>query len=145
MIKHRFGFALSIALGFMVAGCGPGGPPTAKVEGVVTLDGKPLGDIRVNFQPDNKDPDASGMGSFGLTDSAGKFELKLADSEKLGAVVGGHTVVLADKKTEDVKDSDAGSVSVPKSRIPVKYIKQPLTFQVKSGEVNSAKLELTTK
>ena len=43
-----------------MAGCG-GGVPTAKVEGVVTLDGKPLSEIRVLFQPDNKSAESTGF------------------------------------------------------------------------------------
>ncbi len=137
--------ALSIALLISICGCGSGGPPTAKVSGTITLDGQPLDDIRVTFQPDNKSEELQGMGSYGLTDASGKFELKLADSQSLGAVVGGHTVILADKKTEDPGDSDAGAAPKVKSRIPAKLLKSPLHFDVKAGEANDAKFELTSK
>ncbi|MCA9195709.1 MAG: hypothetical protein KDB03_28260 [Planctomycetales bacterium] len=125
----------------VVVGCGSGN--TAKVEGVVTLDGKPLPDIRVLFQPENKDSENLGVGSFGLTDSEGKFVLVLSDSESEGAVVGNHTVILSDKLTEDPEDSDAGFAKVPKSRIPRKYSKSPPTFEVKAGVVNQAEIALT--
>lgn len=136
-------FAILITIPF--AGCGSG-VATAKVEGVVTLDGKPLSEIRVLFQPGNKSAEAAGMGSFGLTDSNGKFVLKLSDSQSEGAVVGNHTITLADKLSEDVKDSDAGGFGkTPKSRIPAKSTTEPLKFDVKSGTVNQAKFELTSK
>ena len=136
---------LAMFITIPMAGCG-GGVPTAKVEGVVTLDGKPLSEIRVLFQPDNKSAESAGMGSFGLTDSNGKFVLKLSDSQNEGAVVGNHTVTLADKLSEDVKDSDAGGFGkTPKSRIPSKSTTEPLKFEVKSGTVNQAKFELTSK
>lgn len=140
---RKFEVRASVILLLLFAGCGGG--KTAKVEGMVTLDGKPLSDIRVMFQPDNKDPNAGGFGSFGLTDAEGKFSLKLSDSGKDGAVVGKHFVNLADKLTEDPEDSDAGTANVPKSRIPPRYLKAPLDFEVKAGEVNTANFELTTK
>ena len=128
-----------------MAGCG-GGVPTAKVEGVVTLDGKPLSEIRVLFQPDNKIAESAGMGSFALTDSSGKFVLKLSDSQNEGAVVGNHTVTLADKLSEDIKDSDAGGFGkTPKSRIPAKSTTELQKFEVKSGILNQVKFELTSK
>ncbi|MCA9131262.1 MAG: hypothetical protein KDB22_29460 [Planctomycetales bacterium] len=135
---------LALSLICLVAGCSSG-VPTAEVEGVVTLDGKPLADIRVLFQPANTDAETAGMGSFALTDAEGKFTLKLSDSQENGAVVGKHTVVLSDKLSEDPEDSDAGAARVPKSRIPARYAKQPLSFEVKAGEKNQADLALTSK
>ncbi len=136
-------FAILITIPF--AGCGSG-VATAKVEGVVTLDGKPLSDIRVLFQPISQGAESNGIGSFGLTDSSGKFALRLSDSQSEGAVVGNHTVILADKLSEDPKDSDAGGFgSTPKSRIPDKFSRAPQKFEVKSGAVNQANFELTSK
>ena len=136
---------LAMLIAIPMAGCGSG-VSTARVEGVVTLDGKPLSDIRILFQPDNKSEESAGMGSFALTDSSGKFVLKLSDSQNEGAVVGGHTVTLADKLSEDPKDSDAGGFgTTPKSRIPAKYSSEPKKFEVKSGAVNSANFELSSK
>lgn len=128
-----------------LAGCG-GGVPTARVEGVVTLDGKALQDIRVLFQPENSSVESGVVGSFGLTDAGGKFVLKLSDSQREGALVGNHVVTLADKLSEDPKDSDAGSFGkTPKSRIPTKYTSQPPKFEVKSGIANQAKFDLSSK
>ncbi len=138
-------YLLSCVTCLCVLGCGAGGPPTAKVSGVITLDGKPLPDIRVTFQPDNKSEEMQGMGSYGLTDANGNFELKLSDSQAPGAVVGGHTVILADKKAEDPGDSDAGAAPKVKSRIPAKLIKAPLHYEVQPGKANDARFELTSK
>ena len=135
----------TLLLTLCVAGCGSGGPPTAKVSGTVTLDGKPLPDIRVTFQPDNKSEELQGMGSYGLTDANGKFELKLSDTQSPGAVVGGHTVILADKLAEDPADSDAGAAPKVKSRVPAKLVKSPLHYDVQPGKANDAKFELTSK
>ncbi len=122
------------------------GVPTARVEGVVTLDGKPLQEIRVLFQPDNKGGEEGVTGSFGLTDAAGKFVLKLSDSQNEGAVVDFHAVTLSDKLSEDPKDSDAGGFGkTTKSRIPMKYTNEPPKFEVKAGKVNQANFELKSK
>ena len=83
---------------------------------------------------------------FGLTDAEGKFILKLSDSQTEGAVVGNHTVTLADKLSEDPQGSDAGGIgTTPRSRIPMKYVRNPPKFEVKSGTANEAKIELTSK
>jgi hypothetical protein len=136
---------MALLLMIPLAGCNRG-VPTARVEGVVTLDGKPLADIRVLFQPDNKSGDAGVTGSFGLTDAAGKFVLKLSDSQNEGAIVDFHTVTLSDKLSEDPKDSDAGGLGkTTKSRIPIKYTNEPPKFEVKAGKVNQANFELKSK
>ncbi len=124
-------------------GCGSG-DSIAKVEGTVTLDGKPLADIRVNFQPENKS-DEGAMGSFGLTDAAGKFGLQMSDGKGQGAAVGRHHVTLADKLAEDAEDSDAGIRKGPKSRIPARYAREGLHFEVKPAIKNQADLELKSK
>jgi hypothetical protein len=135
--------ALSLAA-CCIAGCGP--KNTAKVDGVITLNGKPLEDIRVLFQPQNQTSETAAIGSFGLTDSEGRFSLKFSDTQADGAAVGMHTVILADKLTEGEEDSDAGDIGKgPRSRIPPKYTRQPPTFEVKPGVVNQAEIELTTK
>ena len=136
---------MAMLLTIPLAGCNRG-VPTARVEGVVTLDGKPLPEIRVLFQPDNKNRDVGVTGSFGLTDAAGKFVLKLSDSQNAGAVVDFHSVTLSDKLSEDPKDSDAGGFGkTTKSRIPIKYTNEPPKFEVKSGKVNQANFELKSK
>lgn len=140
-------FSLCICLAWMatLAGCGSGGPAIVAVEGVITLDGKPIPDIRVTFQPENKSEEMRGMGSFGLTDADGKFVLKLSDNERSGAVVGPHTVILADKRTEDVEDSDAGPGSKVKSRLPVKVLNEPMRIEVVSGGKNEPHIDLKSK
>lgn len=76
------------------AGCGPGRAPVAPVEGVVTLSGKPLPKLRVQFMPDaNKG--THGPTSTGITDDKGRFKLTCADG-RVGAVVGWHKVVIND-------------------------------------------------
>ena len=78
---------------FFLCGCG-GGPQFAEVEGTVTQGGKPLKNVRVEFWPDGDGPK-----STAVTDEQGKYTLKSEDGTKVGAVVGGHKVLLKDLDT----------------------------------------------
>jgi hypothetical protein len=74
-------------------GCGPGGPAVAPVSGVITLDGKPLAGARINTQPIAKGNATDiGVGSFAVTDDAGRYALELVDPARPGAIVGSHVV-----------------------------------------------------
>ena len=78
---------LSAALLLMVtAGCGSSGPQVAPVHGRVTLDGQPLANADIAFQPEGAQ-----RASIGRTNQDGRYELayKLGQS---GAIVGKHTV-----------------------------------------------------
>ena len=68
------------------AGCGTGGPQLAPVSGRVTIDGKPMANIDVTFQPDEMRP-----ASYGRTDPDGHYELGYKKGVQ-GALVGQHTV-----------------------------------------------------
>jgi len=76
------------------AGCGGSDFHIVPVSGAVTLDGKPVADILVTFQPKGGTAEGStpGPGSFGITDESGRFELDMAEGS--GAVPGEHTVTL---------------------------------------------------
>jgi hypothetical protein len=68
----------------------------------------------------------------------------MSDNDALGAVVGLHTVKLSDRQTEvDIDAGYAGAMKAP--RIPEKYGRAPLTFEVRSGGQNEASFELTTE
>ena len=70
----------------LITGCGKSGPQIAPVHGRVTLDGKPLANADIRFQPDG--PERPSVGS---TDSDGRYELMYKRGQS-GAVVGQHTV-----------------------------------------------------
>jgi hypothetical protein len=87
---------LVLAVAVAAAGCGPGRPAVAPVDGVVTMKGKPLPGLRIQFMPDpNKG--TKGPTSAGVTDEQGRFKLKCADKRD-GAVVGWHKVVINDMR-----------------------------------------------
>lgn len=67
------------------------------VAGRVTLDGKPLAGAVVTFQPirDSSAEPPTATGSVGQTDANGRFVLRLVDPDRLGALIGEHTVSIS--------------------------------------------------
>ena len=70
---------LSLSLAALLAGL-LGGPPLAEVSGKVTMNGKPLKNVKVDFHPD-PDKGTNGTGSTGTTDEDGKFTLTYGDGQ----------------------------------------------------------------
>jgi len=70
------------------AGCGPSRPALLPAEGVVTLDGKPLANAALIFQPK-----AGGRPASGRTDASGRFSMGTFAS-KDGVLPGEHTVTI---------------------------------------------------
>ncbi len=89
-------------------GCGSGGD-LATVQGTVTVDGTPLANASVEFQPQGD----GGSPSYGTTDSEGNFELMFTFS-KAGATPGKHTVRVTpgvdedDEDAEEIEEGDPG-------------------------------------
>ena len=128
-----------------VVGCS-GEFPLASVSGVVTLDGKPLENATVFFQPQAKGTESVvGPPSIGVTDATGKYSVA---THKLGsgAVVGDHTVSIStfELRMKDPQNSDAVEVVSPE-RVPDRY-RSPseLSFQVTSRGSDEANFDLTT-
>ena len=109
---------------FCLVGCGgPDHPEVGRVSGVVTLDGQPLPEATVMFQPEN------GRASVATTDSAGKYSLTYLDGVP-GAKLGPHTVII---RTE-IPGED-GQPPIAKEKLPKKYHEQSeLTADVKPGD-----------
>jgi hypothetical protein len=142
VIRPFFG----VVLFGLLAGCSSGSSVT-EVEGTVTLNGKPLDNVRVEFLPD---PEAktSGPRSTGVTDAGGRFKLT-CENERSGAVVGTHRVTLTDLKQWEgltAKREDANKPLKP-SRLPERYtdvVKTPFRgVEVKPGGP-PVKLEVTS-
>jgi hypothetical protein len=128
------------------AGCSSG-PKLAEVKGTVRLNGKPLHDVMVEFNPDA----GTGVRSTGTTDENGRYTL-ICDDLRPGAIVGLHRVALHDlavyggrflgRRLERVGRNDS-SVLKP-SRIPRHYestAHTPLKKEVKP-EPQTIDLEL---
>ena len=103
---------LGLALALLASGCRRG-PRLGTVTGTVTLDGKPLANAQVEFQPT-----AGAPPSYGTTDALGRYELRYT-KEKLGAVVGGHIVRITTQTT--AVDPETGEEYQIPQRVPEKY------------------------
>ncbi len=92
-ISGLLGFLIALAA---IAGCSRG-PEFAPVEGVVTINGRPMNDAEVVFMPD---PGAGTVGptSAGYTDEKGHYSLATSKGQ-LGAIVGTHRVCIRDLTT----------------------------------------------
>jgi hypothetical protein len=92
-IANRLIAAGVLLLGACLVGCSSD-PPLAPVSGKVTMNGKPLKNVRVDFHPD-ADKGTRGKGSTGTTNEQGEFTLTYEEG-KPGAIVGHHRVILTD-------------------------------------------------
>jgi hypothetical protein len=127
-------------LALLVGGCRRGGHSLAPVSGRVTLQGKPMAKVNVAFQPlaaPGSGGDA-GIGSYGVTDSDGRFQLKTVDG-KPGAVVGKHTVYLTISNPNPPKGDE--QVLGPPSPFPPRAWNGSHTFEVPAAGTDQAHLD----
>jgi hypothetical protein len=101
-----------ILLSLFVAGCGTGND-LAKVVGKVTLNGQPLEDATVEFQPTA----SGGSPSSGVTDAKGRYELMYTFSRS-GAMPGEHVVSI---RTAGTYFDDQGNELERPERVPARY------------------------
>lgn len=137
---------LFAALGYAVVGCTGCVPPSAAVvpvSGTVTLDGYPLADATLTFQPITEKGAAaqSGIGSFGKTDQQGRYTLRLIQPDEPGALVGKHTVTLTTAISAD-PTSDVIKLKQPE-RIPPRQRKHEFTVPLQGTD--QANFSLTTR
>jgi len=84
---------LSVGLCCLLLAVGCGGTGYAPVSGTVQLDGEPLEDAKLIFEPvGDASGNASGNVSYGRTDAAGRYTLRCPLAGQDGAVVGKHRV-----------------------------------------------------
>lgn len=148
MLRRLFALVLPLAL----LGCG--GTKVAPVSGTITLDGKPLPKVYVNFQPigtaNNPNP---GSGSYGVTDEQGRFTLKLVENGQPGAVIGEHRVSITPQVAEDggkvdpATGSADGTTGMPRlgkvKPLPARYnAESKLTYRVESSGTTNAEFKL---
>ncbi len=130
---------------FVIAGCG--GSKVAPVSGTVKVNGQPLANATVVFQPsEGANP---GPGSVGKTDANGRYELFGSTTNLPGASVGKHTVSITAFSGDDTVQSSAPPTAdkpaaVRKSLVPEEYnAKTTLTFDVPAGGTTKADFDLT--
>jgi hypothetical protein len=126
--------SLLIGITFL-AGCGSNSAP---VSGRVTLNGKPLANARVTFQPQSGS-ETGGLGSSAITDQDGNYSLKFIGKDSEGAMVGKHRVTISSRSGPEEDDSGKTSNEL----VPEQYnTKSTLTFEVPSGGSKEANFDL---
>ncbi|MBY0525770.1 MAG: DUF4198 domain-containing protein [Gemmataceae bacterium] len=136
----RHAFTALVLLG--VVGCG--GTKYAPVSGRVTLDGQPLTDAVVIFQPIGDPRDPGGPGSAAKTNANGEYTLKVVGpGDRAGALVGKHQVRIS-TRTSSASPSDESANQTPE-RVPAKYVRDPLTFEVPAEGTGTAHFDLTSE
>jgi hypothetical protein len=125
----------------LLAGCG--GPyRVGPVSGRVTLNGQPLANAAITFQPEategNNNP---GPGSGAFTDSEGRYTLKVVGTETRGAVVGKHKVRITLVADADSADDKPKRVK----QLPARYnAKTTLVYEVTASGSSTVDFPLTT-
>jgi hypothetical protein len=132
-VRWTIGLACLLALG-----CGS--RKFAPVSGKVTLNGKPLPNATVAFNPIPREGSSeAGPSSIGTTNDKGEFTLRV-DLHRWGAVVGKHRVAISAMSRKN-GDGDARGAVV--NTVPGRYnAKSKLTFEVPSGGTDQANFEL---
>jgi len=112
----------------LAAGCRDSGPELGEVTGVVTLDGKPLPNATVEFQPTA----SGGSSSQGTTDESGRYELMYGVGRP-GAMIGEHAVRITTYRMEPADEQGENMIEHPEI-LPPKYHEQSeLKREVASG------------
>jgi hypothetical protein len=131
-----FGVVLASALG-----CG--GSKIASVSGTVKLDGEPLANAVVTFQPLGDGKMNPGVGSIGRTNEKGEYRLRLIDGGN-GAVQGMHRVEISCPVDDGQNSPDEDRATKPPNKVPDRYhAESKVTYEVKAGE-NKADFDLTS-
>lgn len=123
----------------LLAGCGGSKYPTAQVSGTVRMNGKPLPNAAMTFQPIG-----GGMASVGVTDRDGRYTLEFLDSGRSGAVVATHRVIIRTHRKSNTEDTSS-DISNPQLRdpIPQRYNDNTqLTMEVPAEGTDSADFDL---
>lgn len=125
--------ALVLGIGISGLGCNAQTPGNvSKVQGTVTVDGKPIPNALITFKPKH-----SGKNSFGRTDPGGHYTL-VYSTELSGAEIGEHDVTISNKPFP-------GSTKPP-IIVPSKFGKPgTLTANVTAGTSNEIDFEMNSK
>jgi hypothetical protein len=105
----------------------PDGPKLVPAEGIVSLDGKPLGSADLMFIPQG---DTKGNGGVGRTDAEGKFQLQSHDRQFKGIPDGEYKVIVSKlvkpDGTDYIPDPNAGPIDTGgfKELLPAAYADQ---------------------
>jgi hypothetical protein len=137
-MSHRISLVALVCC--LVAGCNGPDYKVVPVSGRVTLDGQPLNDALVAFQPIGSENDVQpGPGSVAHTNSTGDFTLQVVEPSQPGAVVGKHRVTITTAKSNGSDESWATG-----ERVPRRYRNGSLQFDVPESGTTAANFDLYT-
>ena len=114
------------------------------VKGKLTLNGEPLANANVSFQPlvqKKEHETAEGLGSYGRTNASGEFELRLVDSDERGALIGTHAVRISIAQ-RGMRDDQ---ISTADKALPRSVRDGSEKFTVEAEKENFLQLDLKTK
>ena len=143
-MKSGSGIAAALLMCVGLIGCGPASnlPKTVPAEGIVTLDGQPVGDVTIIFIAETGSYNATAV-----TKADGKFSLK-AFPEKSGAVPGSYKVEMTKTIVEAASPKkDEPNVNL-KFGLPKKYANiatSGLSGKIGENGEKDIKFELVTK
>lgn len=150
--RHDLRFLLLLLLGLTLCpGCQRPSYDLAPVSGRITLNGQPLTDGHVVFQPITSEVTSKvsspGPGSYGFCDGSGGFTLQTILGRP-GAVIGAHRVfirkITGGEKARPSSD-DSAAADAGKELIPARYNDESvLRFDVPAEGTSTADFELTT-
>lgn len=122
---------LSLTALVLATGCGRKLPDLGEVTGQLSLDGKPLDEVQVEFFPDPEKGNPA-QSSAAETDQAGQFMLVFTGGGgKRGVPVGWNRVVLQDFKAMNSRDNPIGPRFGPEFSTA---FETPIRLEVKQGK-----------
>lgn len=134
----------ALVLALPAAGCGKAKPATAPVTGRVLLDGKPVADAAVMFEPVD-----GGVPARGSTRGDGGFTLSTFARDD-GALVGRHRVSISKFVTEGVAANELGLEAAPgppglqpKAALPSRYADPKTSGLEAAVEAGGTNVEFT--
>lgn len=145
MLLRLVAFRASCMLVFVASwGCSPDSYQMAPISGTIRLDGKPLPNATVGFEPTNVAGAIAGPGSYGRTDDQGRYQL-MAPGDRPGAVVGMNKVwVRTYRAVRGAGEQVKQVLSV--ERLPSRYHDQTeLTYEVPASGTEHADFELRSQ
>lgn len=162
ILTNAFGLSAALAVILTLAGCGKDSKHnTVKVEGVVTLDDKPVPNATVTFRPVKE---GSGAPATATTDDQGRYSLITVGTgtREAGAVPGEYHVGVIKTKIDTDTSGDSSDPNYGKQKVaygkkaekgvthavPQKYNKPEesgIKVTVEGGKDNDIPIELKSK
>lgn len=137
------GFLVFLLTG-LVLGCGNSGPAPIPVEGTITVGGKPMADLLIQFTPVQVADGIKVLNSSGVSDASGKFVLK-CDNGAPGAIPGKHHILITDNLLNTDEEPGNKPVKIRYSRVSPAFAsptKSQVQLEVTPGKTNGYDVKL---